>query len=149
MEQTSLEKPFRSPMTFHIANDCKVMLPNGHDGTLTDVQPGDRISVIYELPDGAAVAFRIRDRSSTFTGTVDAIDLSASTLKTKEMFGQKGFDLTDHCQILLDNGKPGHLKDLTLGQRYKFTFEDVNGVNVLDRIAPVQEAEAPETASTR
>ena len=79
---------------------------------------------------------------------IEAIDLPERTVKAKEILGEKKFDVGDDCQVILGNGKTGHLKDLVLGHRYQFTYEDVNGVNVLSRIVPAQEAKPPETAST-
>jgi hypothetical protein len=149
MEQPPLYQTFRAPETFRIAGECRVMLANGDQGTLADVRPGDRVTVIYELPGGSRVAYRIRDRSSTFVGTLDAIDLSVRTVKAKKLAGEKAFTLADKCRIIASNQQSGHLKDLVLGHQYRFTYRDVNGINVLDRIAPAQEAKPTETASTR
>ena len=82
-------------------------------------------------------------------GTIDAIDLSARTVEAKDMSGEKKFELADQCQILVPGQKRGHLKEVALGQKYEFTYEDVNGINVLDRIAPARPAMSAETASTR
>ena len=48
--------------------DCKVILAMENHGTLADVRPGDRVTVVYELPDGSRVAFRIRERESVSWG---------------------------------------------------------------------------------
>ena len=148
MQEAPLAKPFRAPRTFRIANDCKVILWNGHDGTLADVQPGDRISITYELPGGSLVAYRIKDRDLAEVGKVETIDLSARTVKAKESSGEKDFALAEHCRIIIPGEKTGELKNLVAGQEYKFTYEKVNGVNVVDRIAPVQKANTAQTAST-
>jgi hypothetical protein len=36
MDEAPLYQPFRAPETFRIASDCKVILWNGHDGTLPE-----------------------------------------------------------------------------------------------------------------
>ncbi len=149
MEELALYRPFHAPEKFRIASDCKVKLWDGREGTVAEVQPGDQISVIYNLPGGSPMAYRIRDKSATFAGAVEAIDLPARTIEAKELFGEKKFELGDDCQIILRGEKAGHMKDLVLGQQYQFTYEDVNGVNVLNRIAPAQEGKPAETASTK
>ncbi len=149
MEQAPLYRPFHAPAMFRIASDCGVRLWDGREGTVAEVRPGDRILVIYQLPGGSPVAYRIRDKSATFVGTVEAIDLSDRTVKARELLGEKKFELGNNCQIVRPDEKAGHLKDLMLGQKYQFTYEAVNGVNVLDRIAPMQDGKSAETASNQ
>jgi hypothetical protein len=149
MEEAPLYKPFRAPEKFRIASDCKLTLANGSDGTVADLRPGDRITVIYELPGGSPVAYRIREQTSTFVGKLDAIDLPARTVKAKQMTSEKTFQVGDKCRIIASNQQSAPLKDLSLGQQYRFTYRDVNGVNVLDEVAPVQGAKPAETASTK
>ena len=64
------------------------------------------------------------------------------------MVGQKKFTLADGCQIVVPGKDDAQLKDLELGQKYKFTYEAVNGVNIAERIAPTKEATAAQTASS-
>jgi hypothetical protein len=149
MEEAALYEPFKAPRMFHVATDCKVKLSNGESGTLAALQPGDRIMIIYELPGDSPVAYRIRDEDLTFVGKLDAIDLSARTLKAKQMSTEKHFDLADHCRVILNGEKSGQLKDLALGQDYRFTYQSVNGVNVLDRVSSAEAAKPAETASAR
>ncbi len=149
LEQAALYQPFRSPRSFRLAEDCKVSLANGRNGTMADLHPGDRISIVYELPDRSPVAYRISNKSATFVGAIGGIDLSARTMEAKEKSAQKKFDISDHCRVVLGNEKKGKLKDLMVGQRYLFTYQEVNGVNVLDRVAPVPATKGPETASVK
>ena len=65
------------------------------------------------------------------------------------MSDQKQFDIADHCRIILNGEKVGKLKELALGQEYRFTYEPVNGVNVLERVTSVQEAKPAETAAAK
>lgn len=134
--------------TFNIAADCKVVLRNGKDGVLDDVKPGDRVTAVYELPNGSPVVYRILEKSTTFVGKLEAVDLPARTAKASEFVGGKKFNLADNCQIIV-NGKNAALTDLKLGQNYIFTYEIVNGVNVADRIAQTMGPRAGERASTR
>jgi hypothetical protein len=147
MHEPALYQPFHAPEKFRLAADCKVVLGNGRSGTLASIQPGDRITVIYELPGSSPVAYRIRDESLDFVGKLDAMDLSTRTLRAKERDTRKSFDVADHCQIILRGKQNGRLKDLALGDEYRFTYQTVNGLNVVDRIAPVQATTTPEASS--
>ena len=149
MEEPPLYQPFHAPKAFQVATDCKIVLRSGNTGTLAALQPGDRISVIYELPSGSPAAYRIRDKSSTFVATLQAIDPSARTIEAKDLSNQKQFDIAHHCRIILSGEKAGKLKDLALGHEYRFTYEPVNGVNVLDRVTSVQGAKPAETAAAK
>ncbi len=121
-----------------IADDCKVVLRNDQSGTLDNLQPGHRVTVIYESPNGTPTARQIDQTSATFTGTLTAIDLSDRTVKARATFGAKKFNLADGCTIML-NGKPeGQMRDLKPGDRFTFSYDEVNGVNVATRIANVE-----------
>ncbi len=112
MTEPPLYRPFRAPERFHVGSDCKVILWNGHNGRLADVQPGDRVSVVYELPNSSQVAFRIQDKSETAKGVADAIDLSARTLKAKLGSEEKQFAVGDDCKVILGRPQTGQLKDV-------------------------------------
>ncbi len=149
MAEVPLYQPFRAPRTFHLAADGKVMLREGHDGTLADVQPGDRVSIIYNVPGGARVAYSIRERTSRIVGTVETVNLAARTVKAKATSGEQAFVLGNDCQVMLNGEKKGQLQDVMPGSKYRFTYQEANGVNVLERIAPVPEAQVAQTASAR
>jgi Cu/Ag efflux protein CusF len=144
MTEPALYKPFHSPEKFRLATGCKVVLANGERGDLAALQPGDRIRVIYEKAGGSPVAYRIRDDSSTFVGKLNAMDLSARTLRARE----QNFEVADNCRIIVKGEQKGHLADLALGKEYRFTYESVNGVNVVDRIAPAQPTKPSQTTTT-
>jgi len=149
MAEAAFFRPFREPDQFQLASDCKVTLWNGDDGKLTDIHPGDRIFMVYEVPNRSQVAYRIHERTTSCQGVADAVDLPARTLAVKGKFGEKQFALGDDCRIILSGDKNGHLKDVVPGQRYRFTYEDVNGINVLDQITPVPPAKSAQTAALR
>ena len=90
---------------------------------------------IYELPNGTATARRIDQTSATYTGTVTAIDLTDRTMKAKQLFGSKKFNLAKDCAIVLDGKTDGQLCDLRPGDSLVFSYDQVNGVNIVNRIA--------------
>jgi hypothetical protein len=122
--------------TFRIANDCNVVLRNETPGTLNDIQTGNHVTVTYETPDNGLTARQIAQTSSAFTGTLTAVDLDERTVKARSFLDTKKFNLADNCAIVV-NGKPdGKLGDLRLNDRLVFSYDEINGVNVANRIAP-------------
>jgi Cu/Ag efflux protein CusF len=136
--------------TFVIADDCKVVLHDEKNGELASVQPGHRVTVVYETPDGIATARQIVQTSETFNGTLTAIDLNDRTLKAKAFLNAKKFNVADDCNIVISGKPEARLSDLKLGDKLVFSYEDVNGVNVVNRIGTAEAApEPPTTASDR
>ncbi len=122
--------------TFQLPADCEVTLRGDKSGTVADIQAGNHVLVTYEVPNGKLTARQIAQTSATFTGDLTAIDLDQKTLKAKAMFTTKKFNVGDDCAVIV-NGKPnGKLTDLRPGESLTFNYDDVNGVNVVNRIAP-------------
>jgi len=137
----------RSPgeKKLQIPDDCKIVLRDQKTGTVADIRAGDHITVTYETPDGKTVARQIAQTSQEFAGTLTAIDLGEKTLKAKSFFDTKKFNVANNCAIVI-NGKPnGQLSDLRPDARLVFSYDEISGVNVVNRIAP---ADAPANATT-
>ena len=132
LDQGMMDKKFQLPA------DCEVTLRGDRAGTVADIQPGNHVLITYEVPDGKATARQIAQTSETFTGDLTAIDLDQKTIKAKAMFTSKKFNLGDDCAVVI-NGKPnGKLTDLRPGESLIFSYYNINGVNVVDRIAPAK-----------
>ena len=151
LEKHTMTLHFRAlDKTFRLADDCKVVLRDAKSGTLSDVQPGHHVTVTYETPNGTATARQIAQTSATFTGSLTAIDLSEKTVKAKATFGAKKFNLADGCTIVLNGKTDGQLRDLRPGEKLTFSCDDINGVNVVNRIADAETSSELMTAkSTR
>jgi len=122
--------------TFQLPANCDVTLRGGKSGTIADIQPGYHVTVTYEVPNGKPTAREIAQTSATFTGKLTAIDLDQKTMKASTMFATKKFNVGDDCAIVV-NGRPdGKLTDLRPGENLAFSYDDVNGVNIVNRIAP-------------
>lgn len=125
-----------------IAGSCTVVLRGGQSGAFTDIQPGDHVTVTYERPGGKLSAREIALTSSVFTGTLTAIDLGEKTLKASALFGSMKFNVADDCIFVINGKTDGHLSDLKPNDKLVFNYDEINGVNVVDRIAPAA-AEMP------
>jgi hypothetical protein len=121
--------------TFRIPDDCAVVLHGNKSGSLADVQPGYYVMVTYELPQDKPVARQIAQTGTTFTGELTAVDLGNRMVKAKSLFDSKRFVLADNCAIVVNGKLDRQLSDLKLGDETSFSYEDVGGVNVVNRIA--------------
>jgi len=130
---------------FQFADGGRVTLLGDKAGTFADIQPGNHVSLTYEEPPGMATVQNIAQTSATFTGALTAIDLDAKTVKAKTMFDSRSFNLGEHCVIDLDGKGGGRFSDLKPNENLVFTYDDINGVNVVNRIAPAKET--PESVS--
>jgi Cu/Ag efflux protein CusF len=130
-----------------IADNCTIVLRGDKPGTFADIQPGNHVTVTYEVPDGKVTARQIAQTSTSFTGTLTAIDLGERTVKAKSLFDTKKFNLADNCAIVI-NGKPdGQLSDLKPDDKLVFSYNDINGINIVNRIAPAEASSSPVVTS--
>jgi predicted RNA-binding protein len=131
---------------FALAEDCKVILHDQKSGALASIRPGDHISVVYETPSGQNVVRQIAQTSMNFTGSVVAIDLAHRTLTLEDTLGTRQFSLANDCSIVMENTIDAPMMDLRPGQRLTIDYDEINGVNVANRIAPTSSAPPATTA---
>lgn len=124
---------------FQIADGCGVALRDDKSGTLADIQTGDHVTVTYETPDDKLTARQIAQTSMEFTGELTAIDLDAKTLKASAFLTSKKFNVADNCAIVINGRTDGQLSDLRPDEKLDFSYDEINGVNVVNRIAPAKE----------
>jgi hypothetical protein len=123
--------------SFDIGDNCGVTLNNNGSGTLDDIKAGSRVTVTYETPGGRWTARQIELPSLHFTGTLGAINLSERTLSaSKPLLGEKRFHIAGNCAVVINN-KIKRLEDLRAGENCELSYDIVDGVNIVNRIAPV------------
>jgi len=125
---------------FQFSDASRVTLLGDRTGTFADIQPGNHVSLTYEEPPGVATVQNIAQTSATFTGELTAIDLDAKTVRAKTSFADRSFELGNHCVIDLDGKGGGRLSDLRPDEKLVFTYDDINGVNVANHIAPARDS---------
>jgi hypothetical protein len=140
------QQPLNKSMS--IADGCTVALRDNKTGVLGDIQPGDHVTVTYELPNGNPTARQISQTSMAFTGRVTAIDLDEKTVKAKSAFETMKFNLADNCAIMIGDRTDGKLSQLKPDEKLLFNYDTVNGVNVVNRIAPAPAKEQKSVGST-
>ncbi|MBU6410578.1 MAG: hypothetical protein KGR98_09335 [Verrucomicrobia bacterium] len=132
---------------FQVADDCRVVLRGGKSGSWADVQPGEEVTVTYETPRGTMTAREIAQTSTQFTGELTAIDLDRRTLKARGTFSTRKFMVGDDCAIVINGKSGGTLSDLQPGRDFTFNYDEVNGVDIVNRIASASAQQAETTAS--
>jgi hypothetical protein len=119
-----------------IAGDCKIVLRDEKPGTLADIHPGNQVAVIYETPGGTPTARQIAQTSLEFTGALTAIDLGERTVKARATFDTKKFNVANDCAIIVSRDKiDGRLSDLKPNDNLMISYDEINGINVANRIA--------------
>src|SRR5262249_22978031 len=87
---------------------------------------------------GKKTAKQIAQTSASFSGTLVAIDVAERTIKAKGLFETRKFNLTQDCAIILDGHGGRPMRTLKPGDRLAFNYDQVNGINVVNRIATAQ-----------
>ncbi len=133
--------------TFDMANNCLVTTHGKNGGTMEDVKIGDRVTVVYEVPQDKLMARKIELPDAVYTGSLAAINADDRTISAgKKYLGDRKFRLADNC-VIFSNGKPnGRMSDLQLGRQYELNYQSVGGINIVDRIAPVEATMKSETS---
>jgi Cu/Ag efflux protein CusF len=140
LHQATLDKQLQLP------TDCKIMLRDGKSGTLADLKVGNHVTVTYETPGNTPMVRQIAQTSIPYTGTLTAIDLNDRTVKAKAAFATKKFNLADNCTIVINGRTDGKLEDLKPNDKLSFSYDEINGVNVVNRIGP---ADVPVNSMTQ
>lgn len=123
---------------FQIPDDCAIVLRGEKSGALADIQTGDHVTVTYETPNDTLTARQIAQTSAIFTGTLTAIDLGERTVKAKALLDTKKFSLADNCAIVINGKADGQLSDLRPDENLVFSYHEVKGINIVNRIAPAE-----------
>lgn len=135
--------------TFQMPENCQIVLYNAKSGAIGDVQAGNHVAITYETPEGKPTAQQIAQTSELFTGELTAVDLTGRTIKADTAFGLKTFHLANNCAIM-ENGKiGGKLSDLQLGREFAISYDNLNGVNVVNRIAAKPQSHMETTSIQR
>lgn len=120
--------------------NCTVLLQGEKFGTLETLKVGHAIRVAYEPGPKPWTVRKIEQRAETFVGTIQAIDASTKTIKARSFMAEKKFNLADDCRIVVAGKPEARLRDLRIGDKVEFSYEDANGVLVANRIGLEAEA---------
>ena len=128
---------------FSLPEHFAVVLHDNKTGGLADLKIGQSVDVIYESQDSRYFARRIEQKNPTFVGTIRSMDAGTRTVKAKSFFDEKQFRLADGCRIVTADNPNAALRDLRIGDRVEFVYEDQAGVLIANRIGQ----ESPQAAA--
>lgn len=134
---------------FKLPESCNVVLNAGTRGSLGDIKLGGQVTVLYDTPGGVWTARQIEQTSIQFTGVLDAVNLADRTLSAgKKLLGDKQFHLAENCAIVINGKLGGRLQDLKVGETCELSYDPVDGVNIVNRIAPAAATEPARTVES-
>jgi hypothetical protein len=134
LRRTPLDKVFVLP------DDCQIVLRDGKLGAWDDVKTGNSVTVTYEVPGNVATARQVAQTSLEFTGELTAIDLEDQTLKARNLFASMKFHIASDCAYVIGDKTDGRAADLRLGDLLDCSYDAINGINVVNRIAVLEVA---------
>jgi len=122
--------------TFQIPDDCRIILADGRNGAVTDIQSGNYVTVTYETPGDEVVAHEIAQTNAMYIGKVTRINQTNRTIEAAIMlnFNPREFHLADNCAIVVDGRTNGQLSDLKICEKLAFIYNNVKGVNIVSCI---------------
>jgi hypothetical protein len=129
VRNTGLDKPFT------ILPGCPVTSLDHHPVTLGDIHVNDHVTVTYEIPNQIPTARQIAHTSIQFAGNVTMVDVTNHMVKATATFESHKFQVSTNCMFAI-TGQPGaHLDDLEANEKLIFSYDEVNGSDVVNRIA--------------
>src|SRR5690349_14814366 len=111
-EKTVKLKGMLFTRTFNIADNCEFSLGDKKDATLDNLRAGQKVDVQYKDASGVLVANRFTQEELSYSGTVQAIDRNAHTLKLSHSGLHKTFELPGDCRVILRDDRSGSLEDV-------------------------------------
>jgi Cu/Ag efflux protein CusF len=124
-----------STRSFTLPEHFTVRVKDNKSGSLEDLKIGQTVDVIYEPHgDSCYLARRIEQKHPTFVGTIRSLDAATRTVKAKNFCDEKQFRLADGCRIVTADNPNAALRDLRIGDRVEFVYEDKDGVLIANRI---------------
>ena len=131
---------------FQIADACNIVLRDEKPGTFADIPPGSHVTVTYETPAGVPTVREITKTSLEYIGTLMAIDLGEKTVKASALLSSMKFNVAGNCAIVLNGRTNGQLSDLKPYDKLVFNYDEINGINVVNRIAQAEARPIPSAA---
>jgi Cu/Ag efflux protein CusF len=133
-QRTLIVKSRGSSKTFVLSGDCAVVLRKDKAASLENLKIGQTIQVVYESSNGSTLARRIEQKDESYVGTIQALDAGQRTVRAKGLLTEKKFNLANDCHIVVESKPDAAFRELRIGDRVEFSYEDDNGVLVANRI---------------
>jgi len=119
---------------FNLSPACTCLIPNHDPGRISDLRPGENVTVWYKNAEGVFVADHLEQHPMQFDGMVDDVNSTNHTVTAYCRRLDRTFNLAAHCQIILKNHQPGGFTNLQNGDQVLVTFETPDGTPTAQRI---------------
>jgi len=113
--------------SFNLGDSCEYAFVGKGAGSISDLRPGQKITVGYQNFHGVLVADRIEQKPMRYDGTVRAIDPETRTLTLHLRARDKAFLIANDCAVKLRENKSGSLAALKPGNRVTVLYETPYG----------------------
>jgi Cu/Ag efflux protein CusF len=127
-------KDFMLGKTFNLGDSCDYVFLKGA-GTISDLRPGQKVTVYYQNVHGVLVANRVEQQPLRYDGTVKAIDSASRTLTLDHGAMNKTFLIAEDCSVMLRGNKSGTLAAVKPGHRVSVIYETPNGTRTAREIS--------------
>lgn len=108
---------------FVLSPECVYTLPDQSTGAVTNLRPGENISVRYQDVAGVLIASRVAQRPMCFEGMVEDIDYGKSSVTVYFHELDKVFNVATNCDIILRDGKRGAFTNILKDSHVRVTYE--------------------------
>ena len=126
--------------TFHVGEDCLVLLQDSPEASFQDVRPGQRVHVRYRTMEGVKVASQITENNPSFSGHITRIHPDRRTMTVKKGLFKKDFVVDSECVVVQGRDNPWTFSDLKLGHPVTVTYLNAGSTNVAAKIRQAHEA---------
>jgi len=133
-------KGFLFSKKFNLGNTCAYNMVGENAGSMSDLRPGQRVTVGYQDASGVLIADRITQKPLREQGMVKAIDPTAHTLTLHAGMMDKTYQLPANCDVTLRGGKAGALANIQVGDHVTVTYEIPSGKPTAREIAQTSES---------
>jgi hypothetical protein len=128
---------------FALPENVAVVVKDDKAGRVADLKVGHLVNVVYETPGKPRyVARRIEQKNPTFVGTIRSLDAATRMVSARSFTEEKQFRLADGCRIVTADNPDAGLRDLRIGDRVEFVYEEKAGVLIANRIGTEESSPA-------
>lgn len=120
---------------FKVSDSCKFTLRAENGQGLAALKIGHKVTVRYAPTLQQNLAFKVELNSLVVTGTIEAVDASTGTLKTRQTLASKIFKFGGDCAIIIGGRAGAKISDLRIGDKIACHYEDVDGILIVNRVA--------------
>jgi len=123
-----------STREFKATPDTEITFRDESRHPFGDLESGQRVTVRYYTPEEANLALKVEQKSLEFIGRVEVLDADRDRIQAGSLMADHTFHLSDDCVFVIAGKAEATIKDLQIGDRVRFLYEDVGGVPIASKV---------------